>query len=329
MPTNLPPDYFRVEKRLREAESPAEKIALLEEMISIVPKHKGTDKLRADLRRQLSRLREEAQTHKKHGTHQSAFHIEREGAGQVVLIGPTNVGKSALVVSLTNASPEVSEAPYTTWKPTPGMMVVENIQIQLIDTPPIDRDFIEPGLFDLVRRADLTLLMVDLQADPLQQMQDMLTLLEEHHIAPLQQKGNYPEGTRMAFVPVVVLVNKCDDESMDELFEVCCELMEEEWQMLPISAVTGRNLEAFKRLVYDKLDIIRVFAKPPGKDADLEKPFALKRGSTVLDLAAKIHRDFYDKLKSARVWGSTMFEGQMVQREYVLQDGDIVELRIS
>jgi hypothetical protein len=329
MPTNLPPDYFQVEKRLREAESPAEKIALLEEMISIVPKHKGTDKLRADLRRQLSKLKDEAQTRKQHSTHQSAFHIEREGAGQLVVIGPTNVGKSALVVSLTNASPEVSETPYTTWRPTPGMMLVENIQVQLIDTPPMDRDFIEPGLFDMIRRADLTLLMVDLQADPLQQLQDMLTLLEEHRIAPVQHKGNYPEGARMAFIPVIILVNKCDDESMDELFEVCCELMEEEWTRLPISAATNRNLDVFKRLIYQKLDIIRVYAKPPGKEADLEKPFALKRGSTVTDLATKIHRDFYDKLKSARVWGSTMFDGQMVPRDYVLQDGDIVELRIS
>jgi hypothetical protein len=329
MPTNLPPDYFHIDKRFREAESTAEKIALLEEMISIVPKHKGTDKLRADLRRQLSKLKEETQARKKHGSHQSAFHIEREGAGQLVVIGPTNVGKSTLVVSLTNASPEVSAAPYTTWKPAPGMTLVENIQIQLIDTPPLDRDFVEPGLFDLVRRADLTLLMVDLQADPLQQMQDMLALLEEHRIAPLQRKAAYPEGARMRFIPVVLLVNKCDDESMDELFEVCCELLEEEWSILPISAVTGRNLDAFKRLVYEKLDIIRVYAKPPGKEADLEKPFALKRGSTVIDLAGKIHRDFSDKLKSARVWGSTMFDGQMVQRDYILQDGDIVELRIS
>lgn len=329
MPTNLPPDYFQIDKRLREAESPAEKIALLEEMISIVPKHKGTDKLRADLRRQLSKLREEAQTRKRHVGHRSAFHIEREGAGQVVIIGPTNVGKSALVVSLTKASPEVSDAPYTTWKPTPGMMLVENIQVQIVDTPPTDRDFIEPELFDLVRRADLTLLMVDLQGDPLQQMQDILMLLEEHHIAPLQHKGNYTEDARMTFIHVIILANKCDDDSMDELFEVCCELLEGEWLILPVSAATGRNLDAFRRLVYDNLDIIRVYAKPPGKEPDLEKPFALKQGSTVIDLAAQIHRDFSNKLKSARIWGSTMFDGQMVQRDYVLQDGDVVELRIS
>ena len=130
MPTNLPPNYFDVDKRFRKAQSPAEKIALLEKMISSVPNHKGTDKLQADLHRQLSRLKEEAQTRKHQGTHHSAFQIEREGVGQVAIIGPTNVGKSTLVTALTNASPEISLTPYTTWKPTPGMMTIESIQLK-------------------------------------------------------------------------------------------------------------------------------------------------------------------------------------------------------
>ena len=328
MPTNLPPDYFEVDKRFREAQSPAEKVALLEELIATVPKHKGTDKLRADLRRQLSKLRAEAQVRKKQGAHTSAFTIEREGAGQAVLIGPTNVGKSALVAALTHAEPEGSPAPYTTWKPTPGMMLVENIQVQLVDTPPMDRDYVEPGLFDLVRRSDLILLVVDLQADPLVQLENTLTLLEEHHIAPVHLKGSYPQDSRMVYLPVIVLVNKCDDERLDELFEVCCEIMEGDWNTLPVSAVTGRNFELLKRIVFERLDVIRVFAKPPGREADLDRPFVLKQGSTITELARKIHRDFYDHLKSARVWGSSAFDGQMVQRDYVLQDGDIVELRV-
>ncbi len=328
MPTNLPPDYFEVDKRFREAQSPAEKVALLEELIATVPKHKGTDKLRADLRRQLSKLREEAQVRKKQGAHTSAFQIEREGAGQAVLIGPTNVGKSALVAALTRAEPDVSPAPYTTWKPTPGMMMVENIQVQLVDTPPMDRGYVEPSLFDLVRRSDLILLVVDLQADPLNQLERTLTLLEEHRIAPAHLKDTYPQDSRMVFLPVIVLANKCDDEHLDELFEVCCEIMEGDWTTLPVSAVTGRNFELLKRTVFERLDIMRVYAKPPGNEADLERPFVLKKGSTITDLAQKIHRDFYDHLKSARVWGSSTFDGQMVQRDYELQDGDIVELRV-
>lgn len=328
MPTNLPPEYFEVDKRFRQAQDPAEKVALLEELIATVPKHKGTDKLRADLRRQLSKLREEAQARKKHGVHQPIFYIEREGAGQAVLIGPTNVGKSALVAALTHAEPEVSQSPYTTRKPVPGMMPVENVQVQLVDTPPMDRDYVEPWLFDLVRRTDLILLVVDLQADPPEQLEGTLALLEEHRIAPSHLRERYSAEQRMTFIPLIVLVNKCDNESMDDLFEVCCEMLEGEWPKIPVSALTGRNFERLKRMVFERLEIIRVYAKPPGKEADLEKPFVLKKGSTITDLGGKIHRDFFEKLKTARVWGSTAFEGQMVQRDYVLQDGDIVELRV-
>jgi ribosome-interacting GTPase 1 len=328
VPTNLPPDYFNLEKRFREAQTPAEKVALLEEMISVIPKHKGTDHLRADLRRQLSRLREEAQSRKKHGGHISSYQVEREGAGQVVLIGPTNVGKSALVAALTNAVPEVSAAPYTTRKPLPGMMPFENIQVQLIDTPPMDREFVEAGLFDLVRHADLVLLVVDLLADPLEQLEETLAQLREHRIAPLKPHAPSLPEERTVFLPLIVLLNKWDGEDMDELYEVCCELLGETWRTLPVSAVTGRNFATLKRAIYDQLDVIRVFAKPPGKEPDLEKPFVLKHGSTVIDLAAKVHRDFYEKLKSARVWGSGLFDGQMVPRDYVLQEGDIVELKI-
>jgi uncharacterized protein len=328
MPTNLPPDYFEADKRFREAQTPAEKIRCLEEMISKVPKHKGTDKLRADLRRQLSRLKEEAQSRKKTGGHQTAYHIDKEGAGQAVLVGPTNVGKSALLAALTNASPEISPAPYTTWKPAPGMMPIEDIQIQLVDTPPLDRDFIEPALFDLLRRSDLLLLVIDLQSDPIGQMEEALDLLEEHRLAPLQRKEVLAGRERMTFLPVLVLVNKCDDEEMDESFAVLCELFDSPCPLLPVSAESGRNFDQFKQRVFEVLEVVRVYAKPPGKEPDLDRPYVLKKGATITDLAAKIHRDFYDKLKTARVWGSTAFDGQMVQREYVLQDKDIVEIRI-
>jgi uncharacterized protein len=328
MPTNLPPDYYDVEKRFKAAQFTAEKVALLEEMISIVPKHKGTDHLRADLRRQLSKLKAEAQSQKKSGGRAPAFYIEKEGAGQAAVIGPTNTGKSALVDMLTNATPEVGEAPYTTWKPTPGMMPIENIQVQLIDTPPLDRDFIEPGLLDLIRRVDLVLLVVDLQVDPLEQLENSLQILEENRIAPLHRQGQVEAQRRVFYLPFIVLVNKWDDESLDELYELCAGLVDPELVLLPISALGERNFDALKQLVYDTLGIIRVYAKPPGKEPDRERPFVLKKGSRVADLAEKVHKDFVENLKSARVWGSTMFEGQMVKRDYELQEGDIVELKI-
>jgi hypothetical protein len=327
MPTNLPPDYFDAEKRFREAEGSAEKKACLEEMISIVPKHKGTDKLRADLRRQLSRLKADADEHKKHSSHASSFHIEREGAGQVALVGLTNVGKSALVAALTHARPEVSPAIHSTWKPTPGMMRYENIQIQLIDTPPLDPEFTDPGVFDLVRRADLILVLVDIQADPFDQYETSLRLLREHRIVPKIPTEETPIEERLTCLPVILVANKCDDAGYEDDFAVLCELFEGECPLIPISAVTGRSFDRLMIRIYEALEIIRVYAKPPGKEPDLATPFTLKKGSTVADLARKVHRDFYEHLKSARVWGSTSFAGQLVQRDYPLQEGDLVELR--
>jgi ribosome-interacting GTPase 1 len=329
MPTNLPPEYFEVEKRYRAASSTAEKIATLEELISTIPKHKGTDRLRADFRRRLSRLKSAAQGKKGVSKQESVYRIDKEGEGQLAVIGPTNVGKSALVAALTNATPEVSEAPFSTWQPTPGMMPIENVQVQLIDTPPLNRDFVEPQLLDLIRRADIMLLVVDLQADPFQQLEDTIALLEEHHIAPLHLQARYTEERPPTFVPLLVLVNKHDDESLDEDLEIFLELLEGEWPLLPVSAATGRNLEGLKGTVYEQLDIMRIYSKPPGKEPDFSAPFVLERGSSVEEFARKVHRDFFEQLKMARVWGrSATFDGQMVGREHVLQDGDVVELRM-
>jgi ribosome-interacting GTPase 1 len=328
MPTNLPPDYFEVEKEFRQATDPAEKISLLEEMYSLVPKHKGTDHLRADLRRQLSRLKNESQKSKKKAGHTTEYHIPKEGAGQVVLIGTANVGKSSILKTLTNAEPEISPAPFTTWKPQPGMMPYEDVQIQLVDTPPLDPVTTEGALFGLLRQADLLVLVVDLQTDPLGQIEEALSLLKENRIVPLEMQDEPENISRIAYKPFLLLVNQYDDDSLDEDYEVCCGLMEIPLEHMPVSALTGRNLEVFKRVVYARLGVIRVYAKPPGEEADLQRPFVLKHGSTVIELAAKVHRDFFENLKYARVWGSSIFEGQMVNREYVLQDGDIVELKI-
>jgi ribosome-interacting GTPase 1 len=328
MPTNLPPEYFEAEKRYRAARSTAEKIVCLQELLSTIPKHKGTDKLRADLRRRLSKLKSASQTRKGVGRRDSAFRIDREGAGQVAVVGPTNVGKSALVATLTNATPEVADSPFTTWNPTPGMMPIEDIQIQLVDTPSLDRNFVEPELLDLIRRADLILLVVDLQTAPVQQLEDAIALLEEHRIVPLQLKDRYAEQQRLTFIPLLVLVNKNDDENSDEYFEIFCELLEDDWPLLPVSAATGRNLERLKQVVFQRLEIIRVYTKVPGEEADLSAPFVLEKGSTLAAFAGKVHQDFFEKLKSARVWGSAVYDGQMVSRDHILHDGDIVELRI-
>ena len=328
MPTNLPPQYFEAEKRYKEARDPGEKVERLEELIGTIPKHKGTDHLRADLRRKLSKLKTAAQPRKKGARRDPAWTIPREGAGRAVLIGCSNAGKSALLAALTNAEPEVSEAPFTSWTPTPGMMLVENVQIQLIDTPSIDRDYLEPMLMDLVRSADLILVVVDLEADPNQQLERTLDLLAAQRIHPLRWKARFEDGVRRNFLPVLVVANKGDDASDDENFQIFRRLLDEDWHSIAVSARSGRELGRLRMAVFERLEIMRIYSRAPGREPDLNTPFVMRKGGSLQEFAALLHHDFYDKLKSARVWGKGVYDGQLVARDHVLHDGDIVELRI-
>jgi ribosome-interacting GTPase 1 len=230
--------------------------------------------------------------------------------------------------SFTSTAPEVADFPHTTWKPTPGMMPVENIQVQLIDTPPLSRDYIEPEMMDLIRHCDLVLLMVDLQTDPMLHLEDTVALLEEQHIVPLRLKDRYSDRRGISLIPFLVLANKNDNESTDENLDIFRELLGDNWPMVSASVATGRNLDLLKTTIVERLNIIRIYTKSPGKKPDPNAPFVLKKGCTMADFAGKVHKDFAQKLKSARVWGTAVFDGQLVQRDYVLQDGDIVELQI-
>ena len=328
MPTNLPPEYFRAEQAFREAESTSAKVAALEEMMSTIPKHKGTDKLRAELRRKISKLKDDQKKKKGAVKHESEYHIEKEGAGRAVLIGFENTGKSSIVEALTNAAPKISEAPFTTWQPLPGMLEVEDIQIQLVDTPPLSKNHNQPELYDLIRSAELILIIVDLQANPFQQLENTLNLLNEHKIIPKQWKEKTIDERRIEFIPVMVIVNKDDDDKFDEDFQVFKELTETDLPMTPISVTNQRNFDKLKSQIFDKMEVIRIYSKPPGKEPDLTKPFILKKGNTVEELAGKVHHDFLYKLKTARVWGKNVFDGQMVGRDHILHDKDIVELHL-
>ena len=328
MPTNLPPEYHHAEKRYKAASSPREKIETLEELISTIPKHKGTDKLRAAFRKRLSKMKSAAQSKKGKSKREPAFHIDKEGAGQVAVIGPANVGKSSLVDTLTNASPEIGDYPFTTQKPQPGMMPVANIKIQLLDTPALSRDLQIPELFELIRGSDLVLLILNMQSDPFQQLEESIAILKEHQIIPMQHKDQHVPERRTTYLPFLVLVNQCDEDQSEEDFKVFRELLNEDWPLMPVSAKNGRNLDRLKEELFDRLKIIRIFSKTPGQEPDMAEPFVLKRGSTIEEFAEKLHQDFYANLKAARVWGKGVFDGQMVGRDHVLSDGDIVELRI-
>ncbi len=254
--------------------------------------------------------------------------MKKKGQDRVIIIGAANVGKSSLLAAFTNALPTISEAPFSTWTPLPGMMLIDDIQIQLIDTPPLSKDIAQPELFDLIRSADLILIVVDLQATPFQQLEDSLKLLNEHKIIPKQRQSKTTDERRIQFIPVLVVVNKDDDDQCDEDFQVFKELLEIELPLVPISVNSQRNFENLKKKIFESLEIIRIYSKPPGKDADMTKPFVIKKGSTLEEFSGKVHHDFQQKLKTARVWGSNVYDGQLVGKDHILHDKDIVELHL-
>jgi len=327
MPANLPPEYFVAEKRFREAKSIPEKIAALEAMLAIMPHHKGTDKLRATLRRKLAKLREEGEQRRGRGGRGDLYTVRKEGAGQVAMAGMPNAGKSQLLASLTNATPEVAEYPFTTQLPQAGMIPYENIKIQLVDLPPLSPDHVEPWVFNILRGADLLLVVLDLSHDPLGELETLREMMRGQRIVILgldeagEEWGLYPKKA-------IIVGNKGDLDPEGENLTVLRELYGEGVPMIQVSAKEGRGLEELKREVFSMLDIVRVYPKPPGKQPDMSNPVILRRGSTVEDLAEEIHKDFVEKLRYARIWGSARFDGQRVHRDWPLSDGDIVELHI-
>jgi ribosome-interacting GTPase 1 len=328
VPANLPPQYLEAEKRYREASTSEAKVEALEEMLAIIPKHKGTDKLRADLRRRLSKHKNQSQKKKGISKHKTAFSIDKEGAAQVVVIGPPNTGKSSLMTKLTKASPEVADFPHTTHKPTPGMAPYENIQFQLVDTPPVTKDYVDPLMADLVRRADIVVILVDISDDPIQQFEDTISILETFRIFP----EDLPIPEDLTKIPsikkMLVVANKMDEIKDEGDFETFLELTDMKIPAVGISVEGGKNLTGFLEMLYSLSRIIRVYTKTPGKEPDLKEPFVIPRDSTLGNLAEKIHKDFVVKLKYARIWGTAVHDGQMVQRDYIMQDGDVVELHI-
>lgn len=325
MPANLPPQYFEAEKRFRMAKSSEGKIEALEAMLAIMPKHKGTDKLRADLRRKIAKISQEAE--RKYATSRTSFYIKKEGAGQVALVGLPNVGKSRLLKAATDASPEVADYPFTTKAPTIGMMKFKNIQIQLVDTPPVASPASRMWLNNIVRNADLIAIIVDLSNQPMEQVETTLQELENMNIVPAT--SNTKEATIGKFQKRILIVgNKNDLENSSTNWSQLNARYKAHFYMISISAEEGSNLEELKREVFDALDIIRVYTKAPGTKPDFTNPIILKRGSTVKDATETIHKDFRSGLKYALVWGSGKFDGQRVGQEHVLQDGDIIEFHV-
>jgi ribosome-interacting GTPase 1 len=328
MPANLTPQYLEAEARFKQAKTTQEKIKALEVMMAVIPKHKGTEKLRGQLKSRMAKLKEELQRKPTLGRAEQAYTIKREGSAQVVLLGLPNSGKSALFSKVTNAFSEVADYPFTTQKPVPGMMKFENLQIQLVDSPPIQLDHIEPGLSNLIRNADALLLIVDLTEDPIFQMEILLEVLKEMKIMVVGKGTVPPLEVGWTSLKALLLGNKCDVKNAMEGYRALEARFRETFPILPISAKEGMNSEDLKKEVYQILGIIRVYTKVPGGEADLEEPVVLRKGSTVGDVALSIHKDFVAKLRYAKIWGPGKFDGQMVKRDYRVNEGDVIELHI-
>jgi uncharacterized protein len=324
MPANLTPPYKKAEEWFKSAATNQEKILALEEMLRVIPRHKGTEKIQAELRRKLSQFKS-APAEKKSGSRVDIFHIPRGGAGQVALLGVPNCGKSSLVGMLTNAKVTIADFPFATSVPVPGMVHYEDVQIQLIDTPPITAEMAAPGQVGTYRNCDIIAIVIDMSADVVEQMRICMNFLESHNLISDEQSPVTDKEGSPSYKKVICICTKSDIAKLDAM-ELLKKSFKQQFEYIVVSALTFEGLETFPAKLFELLGIIRIYAKPPGKPADMKEPFTVPKGSTVMDLAVHIHKHLAEKLKTVRIWGTGVYDGQNVQRTHVLHDKDIIEL---
>jgi len=324
MPANLTPEYFKAEKWYRSATTNDEKVLALEHMLAVIPKHKGTDHMRADLRRKLSKLKEVG-AQKSAAKHIDIFHIKRGGAGQIVLLGTPNSGKSSIVAALTNAKVNIAVFPFATGGPVPGMMKYEDIQIQLVDMPPITADYSAPGQVGTYRNCDLIVLVIDLSVNIEEQMLVLMDFLESRRLL-VDEDTPATDSAGNALGRKAFCVCTKSDIAMDMAYEKVQGLIGSRFNCMKVCTESEDDVKNLAAKLFEQLKIIRVYSKPPGKKVDMKEPFTLPAGSTVLDLTQAIHRELTGKLRYARIWGTGVYDGQNCQRHHVLCDKDIIEL---
>lgn len=330
MPANLPPEYFKVEASLRQAKTPREKIEICERLLAIIPKHKGTEKLLALYKTKIAKLRDEMQRRPSTAKRGLAFHVEKSGAGQVIVIGPPNGGRSMLIRTLTGAAVEVGDYPFTTRSPAPFMMKFENIKIQLVDMPPIVPDDMEFWIPEMIKAADAVLCVLDMgDPDSPSEMENIFLKLREKKIELAPEGSAAPAERQGFFKKTLVAASQMDKDGAAANLESLKILDSGGQEIFPVSALTGEGIGGLKKRIFGLLDIVRVYSKIPGRKADFDSPFTLKRGSSVMDLAKTVHKDFSEKLNFARVWSrGGGLEGLRVNRDYVLRDEDVAELHL-
>jgi len=329
MAVNLPPHYHDADARYKKAQTPEDKLVALKEMWVLLPKHKASEKVQAELKTKISELTDQIEQSKsgpKKAAH-GVFKIPRQGAGTIAFLGPPNAGKSSLLAKLTKASPAIAPYPFTTREPIPGMMDFEDARVQLIDLPPIAAEHYEHFITDVTRAADAAVLFLDLADDDgaaaTQAVIDRVKLARRELVPPGTAASDDPA---IYTLPTILLATKADDEAADIRLEIARESFGTQFPLHIISAERGDGLPELRKALYDVLGVMRIYTKQPGKPADMTSPFTPLIGSTVAELAGRVHRDLEDTVKSARVWGTAVHDGQTVGRDHVLNDKDIVEL---
>lgn len=297
MPINASYEYLNAEKVYLNAQTLDEKITALEDMLRVVPGHKGAENLRAELRSRLKKLLEKKEKSKKVGK-SSLKGIRKEGY-QVVLLGLPNSGKSSLLTKLTNAHPKISQNPFTTKAPGLGTMDYQGAKAQIVDLPSIGSEFFDIGI---VNTADLIIIVLD-------KLEDLDKV--KQHISKVYGK-------------IVLVINKSDLLSDNELRKLEEKIKSRRANALIISS-SGYNIDKLKETIFQAMNIIRVYMKEPSKPAS-NIPAVLPFNSSVKDVAESIHKGFSLKVKEIRLTGpSSKFPNQRVGLSHILKDRDIIE----
>jgi hypothetical protein len=318
--------------------TPQEKIEIYEELLRLIPRHKGTEKMVAQHRAKIAKLKEESQKAAVAGKHGVSHLIDKQGAGQVVIVGPPNSGKSSLIKALTGADPEIGDYPFTTRTPAPYMMKYDNVKVQLVDLPPITAEFVESWQVELIKVADTAIVVAD-TADPETpgMLETLFARLKDKRVEFVREDcilledglvRRVDETVRVFRKRAFLVAAKADLDPEGGNLEALKFFFEASLPVWPVSAESGDGLETLRRGIFDMLRVIRVYSKAPGKKAERTDPHVLGRDSNVMDVAKAVHKDFAEKLNYARLWREGSVSGQMVNRDEILQDEDIVELHL-
>jgi small GTP-binding protein len=303
MPANLPPQFFELQRKLNQTKDIQGKIEILQEMLAICPKHKGTERVQEEIKKKIAKLK---RTEPKKIKREEIYFVRKEGAGQVLILGPPNSGKTSLINLLCNTNFKVANYPFTTQLPTPGMLKYENVLIQIVDTPPITRDFKPGWLKNLARQADSILVLTDLENDPENQLKEIEEILNEWKI----------EKEKIFFVG-----NKIDSEKGKENFEKLKKIFD----IFGISTKEKIGIEELKRKIFESLKIIRVYPKEPRKEVDFENPFVLRRGTKLIDFVKEINEEWVERFRGGKLYEKDLKSFKIVGKYYELKDGDIIE----